>query len=267
MTLGEKITKLRGEHHMSQSDLAEHVHVSRQSVSKWETGASTPDLDKLILLSKLFAVSIDALVKEQESDELNTPQSDLSNRVQEQAITKLSTQKIVGYILLGVGLLGALLSLALGFVLLIPAAYLFFCSIICFTIKKHPGLTIGWLTFLPTAYFLPWFTSAGMKMIFHPHVYAEGWTIQLIVSYSFWFILFLLTFVTAKRTSFKKHPFLFCGWMVFSQIYGFAAIPFLTTENTERYYKILSWLTILFLFVLLFFTGKSLREYLKNRDS
>lgn len=40
MTLGEKITTLRNQHEMSQGDLAEKMNVSRQSISKWETGGS-----------------------------------------------------------------------------------------------------------------------------------------------------------------------------------------------------------------------------------
>lgn len=63
MTLGEKITALRSQHKMSQGDLAEKLNVSRQSVSKWETNASIPELDKLLLLSDLFGITLDALVK------------------------------------------------------------------------------------------------------------------------------------------------------------------------------------------------------------
>ena len=62
MTLGERIALLRGQNKMSQGDLAEKLNVSRQSFSKWETGASIPELDKLIMMSKLFGVTLDELV-------------------------------------------------------------------------------------------------------------------------------------------------------------------------------------------------------------
>ena len=62
MILGEKIYKLRTKQGLSQGDLAEHLNVSRQSISKWETGGSTPDLDKLINISQLFGVTLDELV-------------------------------------------------------------------------------------------------------------------------------------------------------------------------------------------------------------
>ena len=63
MTLGEKIITLRKTQKLSQGDLAEKLNVSRQSVSKWETDASVPELNKLIMISNLFNVSLDELVK------------------------------------------------------------------------------------------------------------------------------------------------------------------------------------------------------------
>ena len=62
MTLGEKISSLRGAANMSQGDLAEKLNVSRQSISKWETDASVPELDKLIRMSEFFEISLDELV-------------------------------------------------------------------------------------------------------------------------------------------------------------------------------------------------------------
>ena len=56
MSLGTNISRLRAEKRLSQGDLAEVLEVSRQSVSKWETDSSVPDLDKLIKLSQLFGV-------------------------------------------------------------------------------------------------------------------------------------------------------------------------------------------------------------------
>ncbi len=62
MKLGENIYRLRTAKKLSQGDLAEQLEVSRQSVSKWENNVSVPDLDKLIRMSELFAVSLDTLV-------------------------------------------------------------------------------------------------------------------------------------------------------------------------------------------------------------
>ena len=63
MTLGERIIKLRSSKGISQDTLAVALGVSRQSVSKWETDASVPELDKLIRLSEYFEVSLDELIK------------------------------------------------------------------------------------------------------------------------------------------------------------------------------------------------------------
>ncbi|MBQ9980787.1 MAG: helix-turn-helix domain-containing protein [Oscillospiraceae bacterium] len=63
MALSENIYTFRTAKFMSQEELAEALGVSRQSVSKWETGASTPELDKLIKMSELFGVTLDQLVK------------------------------------------------------------------------------------------------------------------------------------------------------------------------------------------------------------
>ena len=57
MILAEKIMELRKKNGWSQEELAEKIHVSRQSVSKWESSASIPDLSKILLLSQVFGVS------------------------------------------------------------------------------------------------------------------------------------------------------------------------------------------------------------------
>ena len=64
MILAEKIIKLRKKMEWSQEELAMRVGVSRQSVSKWESTASIPDLDKILQLSELFGVSCDYLLKD-----------------------------------------------------------------------------------------------------------------------------------------------------------------------------------------------------------
>ena len=62
MELYEKLYELRRASGMSQEELAEKLGVSRQAVSKWESGATQPELSKLIELSKLYNVSVDELL-------------------------------------------------------------------------------------------------------------------------------------------------------------------------------------------------------------
>lgn len=68
MILSEKVMALRKKNNWSQEELAEKLNISRQSVSKWESGASIPDIDRIIAMSSLFGVSTDYLLK----DELET---------------------------------------------------------------------------------------------------------------------------------------------------------------------------------------------------
>ena len=62
MNLGENIYLYRTKKGLSQGVLAAELDVSRQSVSKWENNSATPELDKLIKMSKLFDVTLDELV-------------------------------------------------------------------------------------------------------------------------------------------------------------------------------------------------------------
>ena len=57
MILGEKIIQMRKQKEWSQEELASQLGISRQSVSKWESGASIPELDKIVSMSRLFGVS------------------------------------------------------------------------------------------------------------------------------------------------------------------------------------------------------------------
>ena len=64
MTLGRKITNLRSLSGISQESLAEKLSVSRQSVSKWETGQSLPKMETLVSICKIFGISIDEFLRE-----------------------------------------------------------------------------------------------------------------------------------------------------------------------------------------------------------
>lgn len=63
MTFSERLTELRKSKGWSQEQLGERLSVTRQTVSKWELGSTTPEMEKLAAMSELFGISIDALVK------------------------------------------------------------------------------------------------------------------------------------------------------------------------------------------------------------
>lgn len=67
MNLQEKILQLRKKAGLSQEALAERLGVSRQAISKWETGDATPELSKLVLLAKEFNVTTDWLLSEDDN--------------------------------------------------------------------------------------------------------------------------------------------------------------------------------------------------------
>jgi len=75
MKFYEKMQTLRKEKGLSQEELAEMLQVSRQSVSKWESGQTFPETDKLVTLSEIFGVTVDSLLKDVE------PQADRENNV------------------------------------------------------------------------------------------------------------------------------------------------------------------------------------------
>lgn len=63
MSLGEILLDLRKKKGLSQEEAAEQLHVTRQTISKWETGQSTPDFDKLVPISRLYDISLDELAE------------------------------------------------------------------------------------------------------------------------------------------------------------------------------------------------------------
>lgn len=67
MTLPEKIIQLRRDRGITQEQLAEQLHISRQAVSRWETGSALPDAANLLLLSSFFQVSVDYLLNDTQS--------------------------------------------------------------------------------------------------------------------------------------------------------------------------------------------------------
>ena len=92
MAISEKILKLRKNKGLSQEAFAEALGVSRQSVSKWESGDVLPDSDKIILMSELFGVTTDYLLKEN-ADEAEPEQQTESAEISEEKRTEKMKKK------------------------------------------------------------------------------------------------------------------------------------------------------------------------------
>ena len=81
MILADKIINLRKKNGWSQEELAEKMQVSRQAVSKWEGAQAVPDIEKILMLSRLFEVTTDYLLKDEIEDEEFTDDTDDTDRV------------------------------------------------------------------------------------------------------------------------------------------------------------------------------------------
>lgn len=149
MKLCEQIYKLRSEKMLSQADIADALDVSRQSVSKWETGTAVPELSKLILMSELFDVSLDELVKG--SDEVTNKTNDCRESIPAAQIIypRREGRITAGYILIFFDGLALLMLTAFGNLLagLVFSIPLFLCALICFTCRRRAGLWCAWLIY------------------------------------------------------------------------------------------------------------------------
>jgi len=92
MILADKIIKLRKQSAWSQEELAEKMNISRQSVSKWESANSIPDLNRIIKLADIFDVTTDFLLK----DEYETFES--NNESKESSIFQISMEQALKYV-------------------------------------------------------------------------------------------------------------------------------------------------------------------------
>ena len=107
MNLAENIYRYRSAKNWSQTELAEALDVSRQSISKWENGTSVPELDKLIKMRELFGVTIDELV-------FDTPKEQKEDMQVIESSGHVSTKWLIGIIMFVFGMILFLLSIFWG---------------------------------------------------------------------------------------------------------------------------------------------------------
>lgn len=115
MKFNEKLVMLRKQHNLSQEQVAEKLGVARQTISKWELGETTPEMDKLIIISELYNITLDELMKEENEGKVV---NDLNNT---------NSQKLAGMtikILKGIGIF--ILIVAILYVLLMIIGFIAF---------------------------------------------------------------------------------------------------------------------------------------------
>ena len=94
MEFNNRLYQLRKQKGLSQEELASRLNVSRQTVSKWEVGDSTPDMEKLVAMSALFDVSLDQLVLGKEAPQTTVPvKSELVTTISEKVLTPDNKKK------------------------------------------------------------------------------------------------------------------------------------------------------------------------------
>ncbi len=161
MTLGQRIYQYRRANGLSQEELAESLNVSRQSVSKWETDGSVPDLDKMIALSKLFGITLDELVKGEDSPAL-TSESICRPCPEESPLSHAADPFRRAKLITGIVLLSVSLALVLFIILftwnvlgaLSFTAPLWICGLICLILRRHTALYCGWGALLGISIYL-----------------------------------------------------------------------------------------------------------------
>jgi len=86
MTLGQKLQLLRKQNNLTQEQLATQLYVSRQAVSKWEQDTAMPDVEKLLLISRRFDVSLDYLLKEEIEKDKSVIDTEKSDKIADTVI-------------------------------------------------------------------------------------------------------------------------------------------------------------------------------------
>ena len=216
---------------MSQGDLADALDVSRQSVSKWETNGSVPDLDKLIKLSEIFGVTLDELVlnRQPQTRTQPVPQAEVPRTTRPEV---KSSQKTTGTILCCFSAIVWLLVSLFGDVLagLVLAAPFLTCGLICVFAARRAGLWCAWAVYLFVDVYLRYATGVNWKFVMKGMFYDGTWTAQLIVAWCLWFFLTLMLFLTVltfvrqpMQMTRTKKILLIVGWCLF--VLSFVPIP------------------------------------------
>ena len=175
MTLGENIVRLRTQKNWSQGDLADALEISRQSVSKWETDASIPELDKLLKLSELFGVTLTNSCVVKTCRRQNLCPRPLHRR--QHPSVKSAVPSLEQFLLCTGAVILVFCLLLAGDLLtgLLFASPFLICGIICFAVKQRTGLYCGWAVYLCVDFYLRFAIGVSWTTIFMTHL----WTYEM----------------------------------------------------------------------------------------
>lgn len=220
MTFGEKLSKLRKENNYTQEQLADILCVSRQSVSKWESNMAYPETDKLICLARLFECSTDYLLKDECVNKGGAA-------VAPHKASVFTTQKIIGYILLTVSLVAAILVALLSenkeelFILIPVVLSILACSLICLFVERKAGYWCAWAVFSPITLLTPFII--GFSLL-------NGLNFVLLCFYVIMFFVAKRLFADREiSTNRKKSRFIIVCWVALIGLRVFSYISATTS--------------------------------------
>ena len=237
MTLGKNIVRLRTQKNWSQGALADALEISRQSVSKWETDASIPELDKLLKLSELFGVTLDELVRGEEVPKTETAmpaaQTVPASFAPQATPEREKRRTIAGTVLLCTGaVILAFCLLLAGDLLtgLLFASPFLICGIICFAVKRRVGLGCGWVVYLCIDLYLRFATGLSWTIIFMTHLWTAQMNYERLsiawVQFIGMVLMILCTvrsYRTLKVSATKKEV----TWLIIGWVAALVVLPFL----------------------------------------
>ena len=273
MNLGETIYRLRTERNMSQGDLAEALEVSRQSISKWETGGSVPELDKLTKMGELFGVSMDELILGKKEEKEAPPAAPAAPAVAP-ARSEGPNRKTVGLVLFCLAAAVWIVCTLLGGFLegLIFASPFILCGLVCVIFKKNVGLWCAWVLFFVVNMYLRYATGITWRLTLWTFRY-EQWMnyVRLIFAWVEVAGFVALIAVTVCRfgrvvlsVSNKAYWWLAVRWVAFAATMVPVAID---PENHGRgiSYYLFDWLRVLLLTVSLIYTVRLIRGWKQKK--
>lgn len=193
MTLGEHIMELRSVRGISQADLAEAMDVSRQSVSKWETGASTPDLEKLVKLADYFGLSLDQLVggKGAEACEQSPAANAEDTRIETfpSAPKRTKAQSLGIFFLCLSAFSGIVFTILFGIGGVLFAAPFLLFGLICYVVKNHPILKAVWTNYMILSLYFHVCSASNPSLILLTFRWTYEMNYSILIFSWIWFLL------------------------------------------------------------------------------
>lgn len=214
-------------------------------------------------MSELFGVSLDGLVRDKAPE-------DPAGAGEEAGAAPLpqspgSTQRMIGFLLLAVGLFAAVLGLVFEPALILLAVYPIVCGVLCLTVKRYAGLFIGWGSWILVVWYLPHFTRMNLFSIFNPFVHEKGFWVDILISGGLWVLLIWLTIATIRKTRLGRHPLLLVGWELFFLNWRRLPVAFGLVGACNRTAVFLAWATVLLGIALAVLTVRAVWNWRKLR--